>query len=850
MIITHSSDSVNNSGLATGRFRLEENALVYKLMYTHLYEDSKEHAVVQELAANAADAHKMAGCEDTPINIKLPTSLSPELIISDKGVGMSREVVENLFTTYGASTKRDSNDEIGGFGFGSKSPLAISDAYTVETTHAGITTTIACYLDSGMPSFSVFTNGNVGKQNGTVITIPVADKSIQSKLAEACEYLFLLWKVPPIIEGLEEDVKEVIATNVYENTENYAVVRSSAYKNHSGYGYYGVTLVAVGPYTYRIPRGFREALGNKLDILSNFNPAVLVAKQGVETYRATTIFKFEIGELSLSPSRLIIDDTPENLVALTAKIDEYYNIYLRESAKFDYKSTLEMIKYLNENSTKIKDVIKSSTSETIIETDKLKLVDFLEKFHGCSTSIVLELCLINLWSKRDCLFANFEDYADKAAVNVFDNFEICRNYCISWTYRSDSRIASLLPTGAGTYGRYMRAPDIPQMLVNTSNNALEAVIKELNVSILVAERNTYSGRCSSFSTSPARLSNIDLFVIGDESLKRACYSVIRNSDIKRIALVLTVDANAAVCEETIKTFYKGNNDSKPIKVIRNKELLDLAKSVTPKPSSSAGSKTTVNTPAYSRKSDKDIVCGTWKVSSGATNDRKTVTKDMILDDWLPEGIEVLFVVTGTKKDSYYTDHAGAFLSSAWPSYVIQDQVGSKIGVLYTNNQVKNTKYFKDYLEKIGSKEITIKELDTAGSHPPTLLADSVSDIPFVVANKNKGIRNGTILDILFDMPHSRNHTDWEKHLPHTASLLDGDVVVAYRGTSLRSSVFEKLSARLQYAVHHLASFYTKGLDGVFTEEEDLLIKEAIETKLGELYDSSHSNKDVSDLPAA
>lgn len=51
------------------------------------------------------------------------------IIFHDYGCGLSQRRVQDVFTTFGASTKRDNNYEIGGFGLGAKSPLAYADTF-------------------------------------------------------------------------------------------------------------------------------------------------------------------------------------------------------------------------------------------------------------------------------------------------------------------------------------------------------------------------------------------------------------------------------------------------------------------------------------------------------------------------------------------------------------------------------------------------------------------------------------------------------------------------------------------------------------------------------------------------
>ncbi len=105
--------------------------------------------VVRELVANAIDSHSAAGIADTvPIRVYLPTTFDPTFSVRDYGVGMSHEYVMELYSKIGHSSKGDSNNETGMFGIGSKSPLAISDTFTVR-----------CYDKPGFAGAPHFHNG-------------------------------------------------------------------------------------------------------------------------------------------------------------------------------------------------------------------------------------------------------------------------------------------------------------------------------------------------------------------------------------------------------------------------------------------------------------------------------------------------------------------------------------------------------------------------------------------------------------------------------------------------------------------------------------------------------------------
>ncbi len=111
--------SVLSSNLESASFGISEKdaSHVMGILRDGLYTD-KILAVLREYGANAWDAHRMVGKKDLPIKVTIPTYSDPVLRIRDYGPGLSHEDVFKVYSQYGASTKRDTNDAVGAFGIG------------------------------------------------------------------------------------------------------------------------------------------------------------------------------------------------------------------------------------------------------------------------------------------------------------------------------------------------------------------------------------------------------------------------------------------------------------------------------------------------------------------------------------------------------------------------------------------------------------------------------------------------------------------------------------------------------------------------------------------------------------
>ena len=79
--------------------------------------------------------------------------------VRDYGVGLSKDDVFNLYSSYGKSTKRDSNDQIGCLGLGSKSPLAYTDSYSVVSFFDGMRYEYIVQLKDGEPYCDLIQEG-------------------------------------------------------------------------------------------------------------------------------------------------------------------------------------------------------------------------------------------------------------------------------------------------------------------------------------------------------------------------------------------------------------------------------------------------------------------------------------------------------------------------------------------------------------------------------------------------------------------------------------------------------------------------------------------------------------------
>jgi hypothetical protein len=178
---------------------LDQTGLVHIMsVLTDLYGDP-ELAVLREYATNAWDSHVEAGVT-RPIKINYPTDgdlASPYLRIKDYGTGLNRQDIIDVYSKYGASTKRTTNDQTGSLGVGGKSALTYQDQFSVVGVKDQIRTLISITRDDeDGGSMTVMEESETIEPNGVEVIIPVKR---HNAIDEKAKKLFSFWKAGTVL---------------------------------------------------------------------------------------------------------------------------------------------------------------------------------------------------------------------------------------------------------------------------------------------------------------------------------------------------------------------------------------------------------------------------------------------------------------------------------------------------------------------------------------------------------------------------------------------------------------------------------------------------------------------------
>jgi hypothetical protein len=173
---THYESNVDQSeSLDMG---IGDTTVVIEILRNRLYEN-KVRTLVQEYMCNARDAHREAN-QAKPIEVTMPTQEKPEFIVRDYGLGITPKRMATVFVLYGASTKRQSNKQTGGFGIGAKSAWSYTDSFTITTFVDGIKRVYLAHVGVNKNGRVDLVSESVTEEpNGTSISITVNKRDVQ-----------------------------------------------------------------------------------------------------------------------------------------------------------------------------------------------------------------------------------------------------------------------------------------------------------------------------------------------------------------------------------------------------------------------------------------------------------------------------------------------------------------------------------------------------------------------------------------------------------------------------------------------------------------------------------------------
>lgn len=300
MIITTEKETILGNGSKSKAFSITASPKVFKILSSDLY-TNKIRAVVRELITNMIDAHALNGNPEKFI-IQVPGRLDPRFVCRDFGPGMSDFDIQGddnspgLYNSYFSSSKAESNDFIGGFGLGSKSPFSYTDTFSITSYHKGEIRGYVAYMDGDGPQIKPTFVKEMGPNDktGIEIVVPVEEKDFRN-FAYEVSYIMRPFKDLAIINDLDREI------DYFPDFDDYYGVNPERYWPDRG-GLYAI----YGGIVYPIEGVIRDR--NWLSIRNEVN-----------------YIKFPMGSLDIAPSReaLSLDDrTRKNIIERVKELSE------------------------------------------------------------------------------------------------------------------------------------------------------------------------------------------------------------------------------------------------------------------------------------------------------------------------------------------------------------------------------------------------------------------------------------------------------------------------------------------------------------------------------------------------
>jgi hypothetical protein len=292
---------------------LDANSLAHLMtVLTNLYSD-KTLAIVREYSTNARDSHIEAGCPNRPIEVSTPSDFMPYFRVRDYGVGMDAETIRNVYSRYGASTKRGTNSQNGMLGLGSKSALTYTSQFTIQGIKDGIKThVVVSRAQDGSGVMQIVGQKQTTEENGVTIEIPVTNRR---ELENTAYSFFKYWEPGTVLlNGKDPSVKETIRFGKFS-------------VNESGYSDY----IVMGNVAYPIPQDHRifKNNGSRTCVVAYVDMGEVNFTPSREALHMTALTKTTLDKLRnefAALARAYVTDKVEKAESHAEALENYYEL--------------------------------------------------------------------------------------------------------------------------------------------------------------------------------------------------------------------------------------------------------------------------------------------------------------------------------------------------------------------------------------------------------------------------------------------------------------------------------------------------------------------------------------------
>lgn len=273
-------------------------------------------AAIREIFCNAVDAMVEAGKNPALIEVSLPTNLSLEFKIRDFGNGLSRDSLLNLYSKFGKSTKRNSNNLIGGLGIGKAAPLAYSELMTVVSVHDGIRTVGMVHINEDNHTYVTLADSVPTEEpSGVEVSFAVKKNDVET-FARKTAYFLTFFPFSPKINNFANDIGRPRLSTSFEKKEEEFSWKIGGYNDTHYTCEFAKFGAVMGNVFYPIDFG-TIGLPANLAYLKNINGSV--------------VFFIPIGAAKLHHSREGFEYTSSTKIYFTSLFQSIHNFIQNEA---------------------------------------------------------------------------------------------------------------------------------------------------------------------------------------------------------------------------------------------------------------------------------------------------------------------------------------------------------------------------------------------------------------------------------------------------------------------------------------------------------------------------------------
>ena len=327
-------------------FTINATGHAFRILSDGLYQ-YKVAAILRELSCNAYDSHVQAGKADVPFVVTLPNWINSRFSVEDFGLGLDDDEIRNIFTSYFNSTKTNTNDAVGCFGLGSKTPFTMSDTFSIRSRKNGVERLYTAFIgDDGSPSITLFKEQPTLEGDGVKIDVPISTKWIYDFVWEA-QFILSMFPVRPVVHSQQEFKWMYDGLLDTLTQQEYAIVPlETTYSTLYGSNLFAMMGGVCYPFSL-----------SSLDVPDDTKEWEYFLSVIQDSYFLKKAFfvKFDIGDLEVAASRESLSMTTTTIEKLSEKVWKIANEFKqKQQEKVDacenkYQAFAYILNHVNKN---------------------------------------------------------------------------------------------------------------------------------------------------------------------------------------------------------------------------------------------------------------------------------------------------------------------------------------------------------------------------------------------------------------------------------------------------------------------------------------------------------------------